>query len=133
MLGGRFNEILEPAIKEYMDEVKAEIGDSIMSFMFEKDGKAYFYNLQVVEISQDPAIDLADGATTGFPIWVCMGGSKVPKDGCRRTHREGVTVDGEEKSPLKCSYCGNREFRKIEDIEEMREWVENYQPRGESQ
>lgn len=121
MLRGKFNRILEPAVKEYMEAVLPEIGDSMMSFLFEKDGEPYFYNLQVVKIDED-----SDGKT-GFPVWICMGGNQIPKDGCRKIIREGSHISGgEEQPPQRCDYCRNTEFKKIEDLEELREWRAHY-------
>lgn len=107
MLRSTFNEILEPAITDYIDEVKTEIRGSIISYVFEKDGDTYFYNLEVVQVEE-------------FPLWICMGGNKIPKDGCRMIHEE-------ESRPLSCDYCGNSDFKKIESMEELKEWRDNYE------
>jgi len=120
---GRLNTVLEDTVKKYMDEVAPEIEDSMMSFLFEKDGEAYFYNLQVTKISED----CHGGSKTGFPVWICMGGNKIPKDGCRKVVREGSGIIGdEEQAPNRCDYCGNTGFKKIESMEELREWREAY-------
>jgi hypothetical protein len=125
---GRLNKILEPAIKKYMDEVAPEIGSSMMSFLFEKDGEAYFYNLQVTKIDED----YKDSEFTGFPVWICMGGDQIPMDGCRKIHRRGKYLKGGvEQPPRRCSFCGNTEFKKIEDLEELRAWREARLPDGD--
>lgn len=107
MLRSTFNDILEPAIKDYIDEVKAEIKGSIISYVIEKDGDTYFYNLEVIKVEE-------------FPLWICMGGSKVPRDGCRMIHEK-------ESRPFHCDYCGNSDMKKIEDMEELKEWRDNYE------
>lgn len=103
----RLNSILEGTIKEYIDEVAPEIGNSILSYVFEKDGSAYFYNLQVAKVDQ-------------FPLWICMGGHKVPKDGCRMIHEK-------ESRPFHCDYCGNSDFKKIENMEDLNAWRDRYE------
>jgi len=123
---GRFNEILELAIKKYIHEVPPEIGGSMMSFLFEKDGEAYFYNLEVTKIDED-----SDDLKTGFPVWICMGGNQIPRDGCRKIQRKGeAVVGGEEQAPRRCGFCGNTEFKKIESLEELRDWRQARLPKG---
>lgn len=111
MLRDRFNQILEDAIIKYINEVDPEILNSIHSYLIENqvDDKVYLYNLQVAQVED-------------FPVWVCAGGGKIPKNGCRMIQCQN-SFDGDR--PYSCDFCGNGEFEKIESLEEWRSRYES--------
>lgn len=100
------NKILEESIREFVDYIIdiAHGGQAIHSYPFIMDDDAYIYNLEVSKVQ--------------FPVWICMGGEQVPKDGCRTIHSQD--------KPLRCKNCGNTDFKEIEDREQLQEWRDNY-------
>lgn len=119
MLRKTFHDILRKAIKKYITEVDPEIENSMMSYMMEehKDGKTYLYNLQVSQVDE-------------FPIWMCKGGSKPPKNGCGmlycRNSTARLTPNGVEEGspPRECEFCGGTRFLAIESLEDWRDMYE---------
>lgn len=114
MLRDRFHNILKSSIVKYIEAVDPEIGDTIFSMPIEADGDIYAYSLEVSKIEE-------------FPVFICMGGNKPPREGCHKiitqNHLNELTNSGikERDRPITCDFCGNTEFDKIESEEELRE------------
>lgn len=107
MLRSKHNQILEDSVRDFLEEIN-EIADGgwvLHSYPFETDDDMFVYNLQVSKVE--------------FPVWICMGGNKIPKDGCRTFHVQD--------KPFRCKNCDNSEFKKIESEEELKSWRDNYE------